>query len=87
MRMTAIWSVYWNEIGKTYMRHQDSWLLLYMILQIDGRYKNPYKRLEVLEQQFEFETHGVMFYLEGLFVLQAKPITSEKAWQNLNYRC
>ena len=39
-----------DEIGKTYMRHQDSWLLLYMILQIDGRYKNPYKRLEVLEQ-------------------------------------
>ncbi len=27
--------------------------LLYMILNLDTRYKNPYKRLEVLEQQFE----------------------------------
>lgn len=70
-----------DEIGKTYMRHQDSWLLLYMILQIDGRYKNPYKRLEVLEQQFEFETHGVMFYLEAYLCYQAEADTSEKAWQ------
>ena len=67
-----------DEIGKTYMRHQDSWLLLYMILQIDGRYKNPYKRLEVLEQQFEFETHGVMFYLEAYLCYQAKPTLLKK---------
>ena len=67
-----------DEIGKTYMRHQDSWLLLYMILQIDGRYKNPYKRLEVLEQQFEFETHGVMFYLEAYLCYQSKPTLLKK---------
>ncbi len=28
-----------DEVGKTYMRHQDSWWLLYMILNLDTRYK------------------------------------------------
>ena len=40
-----------DEIGKTYMRHQDSWALLRMILYLDPRYKNPFKKIEVLEQQ------------------------------------
>ena len=37
-----------DEIGKTYMKHQDSWFLLFMIMKLDPRYKNPYKRIEVL---------------------------------------
>lgn len=67
-----------DEIGKVYMRHQDSWFLLYMIIHLDHRYKNPYKRLEVLEQQFEFDCHGVLFYLEAYLCYQEKPILLKK---------
>ena len=67
-----------DEVGKTYMRHQDSWWLLYMILNLDTRYKNPYKRLEVLEQQFEYGIHSVMFYLEAYLCYQEKPTLLKK---------
>ena len=67
-----------DEIGKTYIRHQDSWMLLYMIMCLDPRYKNPYKRLEVLEQQFEFGTNGVLFYLEAYLCYQEKPTLLKK---------
>ena len=67
-----------DEIGKTYMRHQDSWFLLYMLLHLDNRYRNPYKKLEVLEQQFEFEVHGVLFYLEAYLCYQEKPTLLKK---------
>ncbi len=67
-----------DEIGKTYLRHQDSWTLLYMLLQLDARYKNPYKRLEALEQQYEFEIHDVLFYLESYLCYQEKPTLLKK---------
>jgi len=67
-----------DEIGKTYMRHQDSWLLLYMLLNLDPKYKNAYKRLEVLEQQFEYEIHSVSFYLEAYLCYQEKPTLLKK---------
>lgn len=67
-----------DEVGKTYLRHQDSWILLYMLLQLDPRYKNPYKRLEVLEQQYEFELHDVLFYLEAYLCYQKKPTLLKK---------
>ena len=67
-----------DEISKTYLRHQDSWTLLYMLLQLDPRYKNPYKRLEVLEQQNEFEVHDVLFYLETYLCYQEKPTLLKK---------
>lgn len=67
-----------DEIGKTYMRHQDSWMLLNMLLHLDPRYRNPYKKLEVLEQQFEFETNEVLFYLEAYLCYQEKPTLLKK---------
>lgn len=67
-----------DEIGKTYMKHQDSWMLLQMLLKLDPRYKNPYKRLEVLEQQFEFGIHDVLFYLEAFLCYKEKPILLRK---------
>lgn len=70
-----------DELGKTYLRHQDSWFLLYMLLKMDPRYRNPYKRLEVLEQQYEFDTHGVLFYLESYLCLQEKPTLLKKLGQ------
>lgn len=67
-----------DEIGKTYMKHQDSWMLLQMLLKLDPRYKNPYKRLEVLEQQFEFGIHDVLFYLEAFLCYKEKPVLLRK---------
>lgn len=52
-----------DEIGKTYLRHQDSWELLLMLLTLDPQYRDPYRRLRVLEQQFYgYETNQVLFY-------------------------
>lgn len=67
-----------DELGKTYMRYQDSWPLLYMIIHLDHRYRNPYKKLEVLEQQFEFDCHQVLFYLEAYQCYQEKPVLLKK---------
>ncbi len=67
-----------DEIGKTYMRRQDSWMLLNMLLHLDTRYRNPYKKLEVLEQQFEFELCSVLFYLEAYLCYQEKPTLLKK---------
>lgn len=67
-----------DEIGKTYMRRQDSWMPLNMLLHLDTRYRNPYKKLEVLEQQFEFELCSVLFYLEAYLCYQEKPTLLKK---------
>ncbi len=67
-----------DEIGKTYLRHQDSWYLLYMLLKLDPRYQNAYKRLEALEEQYEFEVHDVLFYLEAYLCYQEKPTLLKK---------
>ncbi|EEG73403.1 DUF5717 family protein [[Clostridium] hylemonae] len=67
-----------DEIGKTYMRHQDSWPLLSMIINLDPRYRNPYKKIEVLEQQFSFEIHEVLFYLAAYECYQEKPTLLKK---------
>lgn len=67
-----------DELGKTYMRYQDNWTLLQMIIHLDHRYRNPYKRLEVLEQQFDFDCHQVLFYLEAYLCYQEKPTLLKK---------
>lgn len=67
-----------DEIGKTYMRHQDSWWILAMILNLDPRYKNPYKRLELLEEQFEYGIHSVLFYMEAYLCYKEKPALLKK---------
>ncbi len=67
-----------DEVGKTFMRHQDSWLLLYMLMDLDSRYKTSYKRIELLEQQYEYEMHGVLFYLEAYLCYQDRPTLLKK---------
>ena len=49
-----------------------------MLLNLDPKYKNAYKRLEVLEQQFEYEIHSVSFYLEAYLCYQEKPTLLKK---------
>ena len=51
---------------------------LYMIIQMDPKYKNPYKKLEVLEQQYEYGTEDVLFYLEAYLCYKEKPILLRK---------
>lgn len=52
-----------DEIGKTYLRHQDSWELLAMLLVLDPQYKDSYRRIKVLEQQFySYDANQVLFY-------------------------
>lgn len=52
-----------DEIGRTYLRHQDSWQLLMMLLYLDPQYRDAYRRIRVLEQQFyEFGVNQVLFY-------------------------
>lgn len=67
-----------DEIGKNYMKHQDSWPLLQMLLDLDPRYKNPMKRIEILEQQFSYENHQVLFYLEAYGCYMEKPTLLKK---------
>ncbi len=67
-----------DEIEDAYMRHQDSWPLLQMMLHLDNRYRNPLKRLEALEQQFEFGCNGALFYLEAYNCYNEKPILLKK---------
>lgn len=52
-----------DEIGKTYLHHQDSWELLFMLLGVDPQYRDAYRRIQVLEQYFySCEPNRVLFY-------------------------
>ena len=62
-----------DEIGKTYLRHQDSLPMLLMLLSIDPQYKDPYRRIKVLEQQYYgYDVNSVLFYLESYICFQEK---------------
>lgn len=62
-----------DDIGKTYMRHQDSWELLSMLLHIDPQYRDCYRRNKVLEQQYyNFGCNRVLFYLESYLCYQER---------------
>ncbi|HIW20505.1 MAG TPA: hypothetical protein H9887_00560 [Candidatus Dorea intestinavium] len=62
-----------GDLEKTYVRHQESWFLLWMIMDIDKKYKNPTKRLSMLEQHFAFGNHTVTFYMESFLCYREKP--------------
>lgn len=67
-----------DEIGESYVRHQDSFELLYLLLQMDPRYKNSMKRLEALEQHYEFQCNKVLYYLEAYKCYEDKPVLFKK---------
>lgn len=67
-----------DEIGESYVRHQDSFELLYLLLRMEPRYKNPVKRLEALEQYYEFHCNKILYYLECYKCYQEKPILLKK---------
>ena len=60
-----------DEIGKTYLRHQDSWALLAMLLMLDPQYRDSYRRIKVLEQQFySYGANHVLFYQKAYLCYQ-----------------
>lgn len=67
-----------DEIGKTYTKNPDSWLLLGMLLHLDGRYKSTYKKIEILEQQFQYGNCEALFYLESYLCYKEKPTLLKK---------
>ncbi len=55
-----------DEVGKIYMRHQDSTQLLLMLIDIDPQYKESFRRLRVLEQHFNnYDVNDVLFFLKA----------------------
>lgn len=62
-----------DEIGKTYLRHQDSYELLLMLLALDPQYRDAYRRIKVLEQQFYgYEVTQVLFFLKAYLCFQER---------------
>lgn len=62
-----------DEIGKTYLRHQDSFELLMMLIDIDPQYKDAYRRMKVLEEYFyDFAPKQTMFYLMSYLCFQER---------------
>lgn len=62
-----------DEIGKTYLRHQDSWEMLAMLLELDSQYRDPYRKIKVLEQQFyEYDANQVLFYQKAYLCYQER---------------
>ncbi|MDR1018244.1 MAG: DUF5717 family protein [Lachnospiraceae bacterium] len=67
------------DIKKTYVFNPSSWLLLYMIVHLDYKYKtNPYKKLEAIEKQFGYENHEILYYLEAYSCYEEKPTLLKK---------
>ncbi|MFV0364245.1 MAG: DUF5717 family protein [Suipraeoptans sp.] len=62
-----------GDLEKTFVRHQESWKLLWMLLDLDSKYKSPTKRINMLEQHFEFGNIQITFYLEAFLCYKEKP--------------
>lgn len=67
-----------SDLEKTYVRHQESWLLLWMLMDLDKKYKSPTKKISILEQHFAFGNHQVTFYLEAFLCYKEKPDLMKK---------
>lgn len=61
-----------EELDKAYTKNADSWTILYMLVQLDPKYKNYSERVRVLEQQYNKGTNQVMFYLETFLCYREK---------------
>ncbi|MCP1103402.1 DUF5717 family protein [Aequitasia blattaphilus] len=67
-----------QDLEKTHIRHQESWILLWMLLDLDNRYKNPNKRLSMLSSHYDFGNHQVTYYLECFLCYKEKPALLKK---------
>ncbi|MDR1801280.1 MAG: DUF5717 family protein [Lachnospiraceae bacterium] len=67
-----------NEIGRSYLRHQDSWIILYMLMLLDPFYDALPKRLAALEEYRQYGANQVLFYLEAALCYCQKPALLKK---------
>lgn len=68
-----------DEVGKTYLRHQDSLDMLMMLLELDPQYKDAYRRMRVLEEYFyNYKPTQVLFYLKAYLCFQERSLLLKK---------
>ena len=71
-----------DEVGKIYLRHQDSTDLLLMLLDIDPQHREIGRRLKVLEQHYyNYQCNEVLFLLEAFKCYQEKNLLLKKLGQ------
>ena len=71
-----------DEVGKIYLRQQDSTMLLLMLLDIDPQYRDKGRRLAALEQHYQnYRTNGVLFLLEAFQCYEEKSLLLKKLGQ------
>lgn len=71
-----------DEIGKIYLRHQDSIVLLLILLDLDPQYRDASRRYKALEQHYySYESNSVLFLLEAFLCLNEKNLLLKKLGQ------
>lgn len=71
-----------DEVGKIYLRHQDSSVLLLMLIDIDPQYKETGRRLRALEQHYyNYRDKGTLFLLSAFQCYQEKNLLLKKLGQ------
>lgn len=71
-----------DEVGKIYLRQQDSLMLLLMLLDIDPQYRDKGRRLAALEQHYQnYHSNSVLFLLEAFQCYQEKNLLLKKLGQ------
>lgn len=71
-----------DEVGKIYLRQQDSTELLLMLLNIDTQYRETGRRLKALEQHYyNYQTNEVLFLLTAFQCYQEKNLLLKKLGQ------
>lgn len=59
-----------DEIERLYMKQPRSWPLLYMLVNLDGKYKDPEVKLRVLERQFFNGSNQTLLYAAAFMVFR-----------------
>lgn len=68
-----------DEIGKIYLRHQDSTELLSMLLEIDPQYREITRRIKVLEQHYyAYGDNSILFLLQSYLCFQERNMLVKK---------
>ena len=68
-----------DEIGKIYLRHQDSTDLLLMLLDLDSQFKDWGRRLRAMEQHYyNYHTNSILFLLSAFECYKERNILLKK---------
>lgn len=67
-----------EELNRLYIKYPYSWKLLYMILNLDVKYKNYNERFRMLERHYHSGVNSLLFYAEAYECLKEKVILLRK---------